>query len=70
MVYCEKCGKEVEPSLESYNSEFEYNNNIYKYRAFRGFCPQCNSLIEKNPIQNIASKEDAIRRAMESSSHM
>ena len=52
MVYCEKCGKEVEPSLESYNSA------------------QCNSLIEKNPIQNIAAKQDAINRAMESSSHM
>lgn len=60
--YCLKCEQEVVPVLETYNSEFEINDKKYKYRAYRGYCPNCNNLIEKAPEQDIVSRDNAFRK--------
>ena len=33
MVYCEKCGKEVEPSLESYNSASTEHLEVFAHNV-------------------------------------
>lgn len=60
---CEKCDKIVEPVLENFNSQFEVKDKVYKYRAYRGYCPECNSIIEKLPNQDIESRDKAFRKA-------
>jgi hypothetical protein len=61
--HCLKCEQKVEPVLETYNSQFEVKNKIYKYRAYRSYCPECNNLIEKVPVQDIESRDKAFRKA-------
>lgn len=63
MKNCFKCEQKVEPVLETYNSEFEVNNKKYKYRAYRGYCPYCNNLIETLPEQDLLSRDKAFRKA-------
>lgn len=62
-IQCNKCAREVEPVLESFNSQFEVNEKIYRYRAYRGYCPECNSLIEETPCQDTISRDKAYRKA-------
>ena len=62
-MYCNKCKKEVEPVMETFNSEFYTNDKKYKYRAFRGYCPECNSLLEEDPNMNLKSKDKDYRKA-------
>lgn len=59
--YCKKCEKEVEPVLESFNSQFDVEDKTYKYRAYRGYCPECNSLLDNAPIQDAMSREKAYK---------
>ncbi len=62
-MYCNKCKMEVEPVMETFNSEFYTNDKKYKYRAFRGYCPECDSLLEEDPHMNLQSKDKAYRKA-------
>ncbi len=61
--FCLKCNEHVEPVLESFNSEFNVEEKVYKYRAYRGYCPECNSIVDVSPSQDMSSRDKAFRKA-------
>ncbi len=61
--FCLKCKEHVEPVLESFNSQFKVEDKVYKYRAYRGYCPECNGIVDTLPNQDIESRDKAYRKA-------
>lgn len=61
--FCLKCNEHVEPVLESFNSQFKVEDKVYKYRAYRGYCPECNGIVDTLPSQDALSRDKAFRKA-------